>query len=309
MYGCDVIIYTWLELIFIIPLYMCTMIKHEQTLQHNFDILEVGIPDLTQNHTVIIAVKQKNLEYLETILIDVSNSASINYGKYLTREEVVAITADWSATEGVEIFLRSKGVDFSTSIYGEYITITSQLYKLEEIFSTKFFEFNFAQNRVDRTFVRAYEYSLDDSIVNFVNGVFNIIDIPMKMMRKKVVVSGGESKSQTYVHNTKSASRALSSIYAGYIYPGLLKSFYHIPSYFGSAQSSQLVYATVGQSMSPADLSSFQSTFSLPQFSIHDYEGGYNDTACLVELSNCQEANLDVQYIMATSGNVPTTFW
>eukprot|EP01042_Synura_sphagnicola_P036285 gene36285-biopygen123 len=62
--------------------------------------------------------------------------------------------------------------------------------------------------------------------------------------------------------------------------------------------------------MSPADLSSFQSTFSLPQFSIfHDVGGYVNDTACLVELSNCQEANLDVQYIMATSGNVPTTFW
>lgn len=50
----------------------------------------------------------------------------------------------------------------------------------------------------------------------------------------------------------------------GFVSPSLINSLYTIPSNVGSAGVSQAVYASLGQSVSPADLEKFQSNFDIP---------------------------------------------
>lgn len=66
----------------------------------------------------------------------------------------------------------------------------------------------------------------------------------------------------------------------------------------------------MGQYYSPADLSTFQKTFNLPQDPVDNVVGGYeSDAQCVADANNCAEANLDVQYLLAVSQLTPTTYW
>ena len=88
----------------------------------------------------------------------------------------------------------------------------------------------------------------------------------------------------------------------------LLNSYYSISNNAGMT-SSQLVYATINQSFSPADLALFQSTFNIPNQPVTIVKGGHNKDSACIDINSCGEGNLDVQYIMAVSRNANTTFY
>jgi hypothetical protein len=72
--------------------------------------------------------------------------------------------------------------------------------------------------------------------------------------------------------------------------------------------TSQAIFTTVGQLMSPRDLLSFQSDFGIAAQNVSFVVGGHvRDDACKISLNDCVEANLDVQYIISTAPAVPTT--
>jgi tripeptidyl-peptidase-1 len=70
------------------------------------------------------------------------------------------------------------------------------------------------------------------------------------------------------------------------------------------------VYEALNQYWSPTDLSYFQSYFGFPVQGISANIGGHNSSAaCKSNYNNCIEANLDVEYLMTTASNVPTTYF
>jgi tripeptidyl-peptidase-1 len=81
----------------------------------------------------------------------------------------------------------------------------------------------------------------------------------------------------------------------------------------------QSVYASAGQTYSPADLTAFQVNFNLVRQNISgmlpNVAGVAAPTsqsytsACLLKPGNCQEGNLDVQYLMGVAQNLPTTYY
>ncbi len=94
--------------------------------------------------------------------------------------------------------------------------------------------------------------------------------------------------------------------FRGYVYPQLLNEVYSIHSNAGSSLASQAVVEIQDQSLSTSDLDKFQHEFNLPLDSIDHTVGGHVITSC--DGGTCQEANLDVQYLMAVSQNTPTTY-
>jgi len=99
------------------------------------------------------------------------------------------------------------------------------------------------------------------------------------------------------------------SIRIGLTYPQLLNDVYNIFSNEGSSTlGSQGVFASAGQILADGDLTLFQKTFGLPLELPMDI-GGHMTTDTCVGVSDCAEANLDVQYMMGMSQDVPTTFW
>lgn len=102
-------------------------------------------------------------------------------------------------------------------------------------------------------FHRAKEYSLPRELAHHIHTVFLLIDIPPAIV----------TQSKT-MHTTISSATTSSSTSTGYVTPSVLNSYYSITSNTGSASVSQVVYASVGQSLSPSDLSAFQTKFGIP---------------------------------------------
>ena len=101
----------------------------------------------------------------------------------------------------------------------------------------------------------------------------------------------------------------LSTAGSGYMTPDAPRSYYNMIGTSGSVNSTQMIFASVNQYFSPANLAWFQGWTNSPVITAVLMVGGHvNDSKCMIH-SNCQEANLDMQYIMTMSPYSPTTFW
>jgi hypothetical protein len=72
----------------------------------------------------------------------------------------------------------------------------------------------------------------------------------------------------------------------------------------------QAVFETASEYYSPQDLLSFQQQFNLKQQAAVDI-GGFNTSACSLTQTgnNCDEGNLDIQYIMGMSQGTTSFYW
>jgi tripeptidyl-peptidase-1 len=97
----------------------------------------------------------------------------------------------------------------------------------------------------------------------------------------------------------------------GIITPALINEIYDIRSNIGIPAATQAVYETENQTFSPSDLSIFFKRFKIPNQHISSDIGGHMwKKACKVDNGDiCGEANLDVQYLMSTCQECPTTYW
>ena len=77
----------------------------------------------------------------------------------------------------------------------------------------------------------------------------------------------------------------------------------------GSINSTQMIYGSIGQYFSPANLATFQAWTNSPLIPAANLIGGHVDDQKCVIHSNCADANLDMQYIMTMSPYSPTTYW
>lgn len=71
--------------------------------------------------------------------------------------------------------------------------------------------------------------------------------------------------------------------------------------------ASQSIFASIGQSFNPSDLTLFQQYLSIPHQSV--YIANNHTTDICLGYETCLEANLDVQYITGMSQGTNTTFW
>eukprot|EP00981_Chlorochromonas_danica_P013801 scaffold6861_cov248-Ochromonas_danica.AAC.4 len=248
--------------------------------------------DTEKFHEVVIAVKQKNMDQINRILMEVSDPTNPKYGKYLTRREVGAITANRDGTAAVQQFLEAQGVTvIRTTPYGEYITALAPISLWQKLFATTFYEFEHVEKKT--SVPRALHYSVPTDISAHVEAVFNTVQLPPR------------SNFQAFHY-----PRELNSTASGTIVPATLNSYYHITSNTGNSLASQSLYESLEQYYSPNDLTTFQKKYNIPVEAVANDIGGYvSDDKCVEDSNNCAEANLDVQYIMAVAQGIPTTYW
>lgn len=269
----------------------------EKSLYHLRDDYKLGAKAPVETyHEVVFSVKQKNLDKLESLFYEVSDPQNKEkYGKFLSRKEVAALTANEEAAAAVTKFLLENGLTITKkSPYGEYISARGRVGQLEKLFNTQFFSFQ-SENPKDKPVVRALEYSLPVELVEHVSTVFNTVHLPPRTPLRLSPVLKSENKPGK----------------AGSINPALLNSYYHIiTTNVGPSLASQSLFESLGQYYSPADLAQFEKEQGVPQQSVAYDIGGYeSDDECVADPNNCGEANLDVQYIIAVGQGVPTTYW
>lgn len=246
------------------------------------------------SHEVIFSVKQ-NLDELKTLVEDVSNPFSANYGKHLKRAELNSMTAIPESFQHVMAYLKFHDIQVvKVSAHSEYITASAPISKWEELFATEFYSFE--MESLSSPLIRAEHYSLPENLHAHVQSVFKTVQFPLpKRDVQRDVVS-----------KIKSFSTFPGALESGYVTPQLLYDTYDIRSTAGSALASQGVYETQQEAYSPSDLRLFQNTFGLPRDNITD-TGVYNDDDACSNYS-CFEGNLDVQYITAVASGVPTYY-
>lgn len=148
--------------------------------------------DVSILHEIVIAIPQKNIEHLKELLLQVSDHRSDKYGKYLTYDEIGTLVSNHHATEEVQYWLEKNGATIkSICDHGEFITAEATIGVWENIFDTKFHEYNpvdksnqqdsdgeSSMNVYRKSIYRALSYSLPESVSQHVESIFRLTSIP-----------------------------------------------------------------------------------------------------------------------------------
>lgn len=269
------------------------------------DITQLDRVDHMHSHTVVFAVKQRNMEEMERVLLDVSNPRSPNYGKHWSRKQVVQLTGNEEASHKIETFLTKHGAKVTEKTkFGDYIYATAPISVWENLFACEFHWFK--MDYIDKHIARTSHYSLPTDLHASVHAVFNTVQFPMEHNgRKKIHTAARKSIDASII---KKQNIDYYNPYPGYVTPPFLDSYYNISDNKVTFAVSQAVYESSGQSTSPTDLAAFQSNFDIPLQAITRVIGGHaDDTSC--DSTVCGEASLDVQYIMAIAQGANMTFY
>lgn len=123
-------------------------------------------------------------------------------------------------------------------------------------------------------------------------------------------VSESGSEGSTGVTGSKSIHRVIKGKFledGETVTVAWLNSMYEIDSNTGSALYNQSVFETAGEYYSQDDSFQFQETQNLPSQQVIDV-GGFETSSCN-NINDCNEGNLDVQYINGVAQKTGTIYW
>ena len=313
------------------------------------DIFSRVRADSAYVHEVVFVIVQRNMDKLTRILYDLSDPLSSDYGRHWTRDRIFELTSNPESHHAVVSYLQRNGVSFiSETLGGEYVTASASVAVWERIFNTEFFVFHqsHSDGKVEKL-VRAERYWIPSELDSHVESVFKTIQMPvissgslsissphlspysgasiststLPMDSSLVLQSESEGGQDLQVEAESLSSDKSSKPYLNrmksitvldaVITPAKIKSYYNMSAdVAGSSKSTQAIFASIKQYMSPADLQFFQTDQGLPAQAISSSIGNFvSNAACLSDPTNCAEGNLDTQYIMGISGRSPTTYW
>ncbi|KAI0064302.1 family S53 protease [Artomyces pyxidatus] len=249
-----------------------------------------------------LALKQTDIEGLQSALIDVSTPKSANYGNHLSKEEVEEYVAPKAeSVDAVNAWLSENGLTAATlSPAGDWLGFTTTVSKANELFDADFSTFTHTATGVSS--IRTLEYSIPAVLKGHLDLVHPTTSFSTPKQSKNVI-----SLPVKVSNITEDASSSCSSS----ITPACVQSLYGIPTTLATQTNNQLAVAGfIDQYANSADLKTFLKDFrkDLPStntFTLQTLDGGSNPQ------SSSQagvEADLDVQYTVGLASGVPTVF-
>jgi len=251
-------------------------------------------------HSVVIAPKlvANAAANCDSLLMRVSLPDSPEWGQHLSFEEAGQMFRNVAAETRAKQWLRASGIsdkEMRVSPHGEFIRVTTTVDKLERLLGARFHHYVDAANPAIRI-VRDLDWQMPQRLGLFLDFVSDTrsLPVPRHIARKAIHVS------RDTVGKRQSGS----------VTPQLLQSVYRITlKQPASAQATQSLFESLGQSFSPSDLQSFQQQYNLPTTEVANVIGPNQPSQCAADPNNCAEANLDVQYILGIAQNATTWFW
>lgn len=265
-------------------------------------------------HKIVIAVKMLNFDRLTNLVDEVSDPRSRHYGQHLSRDKVAQMIGNPAAVETIKQYLHEQGATIvKVSTHGEFITAEAPVTTWNKVFDTQLHKCSVRNHITEETntFIRAKEYSLPVALVDHVAEVFNLVQVP-PAVQKHIKVHKVQKKAKESGNGLARSAVNQSAYFPNSVTPAFINSYYNISNNTGSSLITQSVYETSNQSASPSDLTIFQTIFGLPNQSIAEDIGNHVfDGACETSdgSDDCDEANLDVQYLMGVAQNSPTVFY
>lgn len=269
-------------------------------------------PHPDRQHQVLIAIKHNNMDVLEAHLLEISDPHSPSYQQWLSRKEVNELVDNREGYQAVQEWLSASNATIDwTSSSRHFIKATTTISNWETLLQTKFHAW---QDRLLKptspSIHRAEHYSIPTSLHPHIHAIFNTVQSPPVMTSRAIRRPLAATKS--------SHSRKLLT-FDGYVTPQFLAQHYKIGSRVGNENITQSVFETAASGSEPHfssdDLRTFLSQFNIPFQEPFQYPPGvdYDTPMCGTMATgggyNCDEGNLDLQYIMAISQNTETIYW
>lgn len=260
---------------------------------------------LDGNHALelIFGVKQRSMDELMSVLGDLSDSKSQNYGQHWTRDEVASLTSNPESCNTITAFLEAHGASVTyKTLDCEFIAATATVHVWETMLLSEFYNTEVTQRsgRVEKV-VRSKLYFIPKELKGHVETVLNIIDLPLEHA----------SFRSTLKHMPGNQRRKISDPSTeNYLTPNKIRAYYNMTDSKGSNASSQVAYGTFNESLSVTDLNVFlrdQNNPVLPAQEVHFDNGRVIKSRSHIT-HKCHRAALDVGYMMGLSPLSPTTY-
>ena len=265
------------------------------------DWVDAGAASPHANITFALALRERNLDALERIAMDVSSPQSERYGKFLSQRELDELTAPAPADiSALEAWLKASPCTITTDVRRRLYRATCAVSDASNLLSTSFRRH--VHRESGQHTVRAADFSLPHDVANAVSAVFGLHGVPLPRRLPSAIagrVGGGVGGG---------GSRTLPVA----VTPSVIADVYHVsgvhvrrdPLY----RNRQAVAEFQGQTMNHTDLRLFFEKFVPSFLSGRDdrVERFYGDPG---DAASETEASLDVQFMMGVAPGVKTDFY
>lgn len=240
-------------------------------------------------HSFRVALKQRNLDVLEKIMLDVSNPSSVNYGNHLTIDKILDIVAPTPEVEQqiVDFFTKNGAVNVES--HRDVLVIRAAVKDVEKLFGAQLHHY-VREDKENVMIVRSSNgYTLPEAIRTHVDFVSGIVDFPIA--KRKKPARGDASPSST--------------VDPGNVIPQTLQKLYDLPSEVKLNPKSSLCLAEFQSdaSFNYGDLSQFIQQTQCHNFNVTHVVGPFSPD------SPDGESSLDVQYGGAVALGTDVWFW
>lgn len=265
-----------------------------------------------------IALEHPNQELFEQTLLDVSTPDHPKYGQHLTGAELkYMLKPRDDSTDSVMSWLDSAKIpaaDIKND--GEWINFRATVAQAEELLSTKFYVYK--HNEDKKEMIRTLQYSLPSSVAPHVLTIQPTTRFSRMMAQRSTIHDVDTLNSVFGVATTNNKAPAVPTTELDVkacnasITPACLRALYNIGDYQADPKGKSLfgVAGYLKQYAKVKDLNNFLKKYA-------PYAAGANFTAVGVRGDNNPqnttnddvEANLDIQYAVSLSYNIPVTYY
>ncbi|GBE83676.1 Tripeptidyl-peptidase sed3 [Sparassis crispa] len=250
-----------------------------------------------------LALVQSNPAGLEQALYDVSTPSSVNYRKYLTKEEAAQFVSPAAESlAAVNNWLKANNIDTTVlTPAGDWMGFSISVSQANKLFDTEFSTFEHSASCEQS--IRTLAYSIPAELQGHLDFVHPTITFPIYLASSSPFSVSTKSTRATVHERQDSCANAVT--------PACLQALYGIPSTPATEMSNQLaVTGFINEYANLADLATFLEDYrpdmsSATTFSLETLDGGSNPQNFG---SAGLEANLDTQYTVGIASYVPITF-
>jgi len=259
--------------------------------------------------TVRFALKHEShkVAQFEELFLDISNPKSVNYGKWLTIEQITEKLAPPERNLFlVKDFLGSFGVhDITVNSYKDIVKVQVPATLAEKMFETILHKFKHIDS--DVTIIRVIRpYSLPEDLAEVVSFVDDLIRFPRLKSSKIIPITETESLSSD-------AWTSCGTSYSAYTNPAVLQERYGYPTLTSAASgNSMAVVEFQNEYYDTDDLKAFSSQCKISTVTVSGDIGTNDASYCtggLGILARCVESLLDIEYIGAVAYPIPLTVY
>ncbi|MCJ1309035.1 hypothetical protein MMC25_002690 [Agyrium rufum] len=253
----------------------------------------VATPSDDEIMVLSVALKQQNLDQLESLIYAVSTPGSAKYGQHMEGDAVSALIApSKEANAAVVAWLKSAGVKTIHSD-GSYVNFAAKVGTMNKVLNTEFKHYEKSGVRKLRT----TQYSVPDDVAEHVDFLHPTVFFGNTVANAALPTVMGEKKIEARQAAPLNCSVEVNA--------ECLKELYNVKYTPKGKTAAKVGFGSfLNQSASYADLAAYEVLNGIPSqsFSVQLINGGVNDQAID---GNHGEANLDVENIVGLSHPLP----